>query len=470
MSLAVEPRRTGRRTGTHARLSGLYGDPAGWVILAAFCTWALRMLHQRTCQQNRVDAPVKTMLRMCYSDQPIIWQTNQWGSGAPILTDATGLPQTPVVSALAALARAITARFVPVGPTTSGEQQLVAGNVFMVVTAVLLFCLFLAWTVAHMLMGRSSTLGRTRAADGRLLQPPARSQDALFIATSVGVLSTGLISWDLVAPALTALALLAWSLGRPLVSGVLTGLALGAGLAPLVLIVALVVLCVRAGTTETLARYATALVPTFLLVLVLASVASIASTRKVYFGLLDPQVGYGSIWWILQQNGVPGTLIPGFSKLAIVASAIGVAMLSFHAPRRPRVAQVGALVMISAMFFAPTYSPQYVLWLLGWVALARPRLRDWAIFSATELLYFMAVWGHLQGNLRIGGGEDIGYPLAIVVRLAGLVYLAWLIVLDVLGHSDDPGRVPLVDDPQGGVLDGAPDAAWMHTPPAELAR
>lgn len=455
MNLQVDPGRWGGRTGRHARVQGIFFDPAPWLILMATWLWALKMGHQATCQQNTPDAPVKAMLRMCYSDVPIIWQTNQLGMGGAV-TGENGLPQTPIVALVTALGRALTGLIVPISPGVSPQQALDSGNVFMVINAVLLFCFFLAWVLAHMLMGRTSTVGGRRV----------RSWDGIYIAVSVGVFTAGLLNWDLIAPALAACALLAWSSGRPVLAGILTGIALGAGIAPVVLVIALVVLCLRSGQLDALARYVIATLAAFGAVLVGAFAVSPTALRRSYLATLDPDVGLGSVWWILQQAGLASSVVPGLSKL-LIAAAIGLVILfAFHVPARPRIAQVAALLMLASLMLAPTYSPQYVLWALGWVALARPRVRDWAIFSVTEVLYWAAVWGHLQGNLRLGLGDDMAYPLAIIVRLAGAGWIIWQITGDMMRPWTDPVRVGTVDDPQGGVLDHTPDARWMSEPPA----
>ena len=65
------------------------------------------------------------------------------------------------------------------------------------------------------------------------------------------------------------------------------------------------------------------------------------------------------------------------------------------------------------------YSPQYVLWLLPFVVLARPRWRDWLVFTVGELVYFVAIWWHLGGLLSPGDGSaDRVYWLAVLARLA----------------------------------------------------
>ena len=89
------------------------------------------------------------------------------------------------------------------------------------------------------------------------------------------------------------------------------------------------------------------------------------------------------------------------------------------------------------------YSPQYVLWLLPFVVLARPRWRDWWVFTAGELFYFVAIWWHLGGELGPGdGGADRVYWLAVVVRLATEAWVVVVVVRDVLRPDQDPVRRP----------------------------
>jgi hypothetical protein len=48
-----------------------------------------------------------------------------------------------------------------------------------------------------------------------------------------------------------------------------------------------------------------------------------------------------------------------------------------------------------------------------------------------------------------------------MLRLATVCVLAAFVVRDVLRPGADAVRKSYVDDPDGGVLDGAPDAAWI---------
>jgi uncharacterized membrane protein len=131
---------------------------------------------------------------------------------------------------------------------------------------------------------------------------------------------------------------------------------------------------------------------------------------------------------------------------------------------------VAFLVVAAFLMTNKVYSPQYMLWLLPLLVLARPRWRDWLIFSAGELIYFVAIWWHLGGLLTPGNNAaDRVYWLAVLTRLAAQGYLVIMVVRDVLDPAADPVRADGVDDPGGGVLDGADDATWFRRRPAPAA-
>ena len=111
------------------------------------------------------------------------------------------------------------------------------------------------------------------------------------------------------------------------------------------------------------------------------------------------------------------------------------------APATPRLAQLGFLVVAGFLLVNKVYSPQYVLWLLPLAVLARPRWRDQLVWQAGELVYFAAVWWYLGGFLAPGRRRRRRfYWLAILVRMAGELYLVALVVRDMLRPAHDPVR------------------------------
>ena len=131
------------------------------------------------------------------------------------------------------------------------------------------------------------------------------------------------------------------------------------------------------------------------------------------------------------------------------------------------------LVVAAFLMTNKVYSPQYVLWLLPLMILARPKWRDWLIFTAGELIYFVAIWWHLGGFLTPGDSSaDRLYWVAVLIRLCTQGWVVIMVVRDALRPDRDPVRGAEIDDPTGGVLDRAPDArlfrmfAGSHGPEA----
>ena len=175
----------------------------------------------------------------------------------------------------------------------------------------------------------------------------------------------------------------------------------------------------------------------------------------------DRGADLGSIWYALSLLSID---IQGVSRMVtalLVTGTIVICLILLLAPRRPRLAQ-GAFLMVALFLMVnKVYSPQYVLWLLPLLVLARPRWLDWIVFSVAETAYFAAVWGHLDSQLTNGAGQDRLYVLAIVARIGVQLWLCVRVVRDILDPRRDIVRAGGLDDPDGGVLDEAPDAPWM---------
>jgi uncharacterized membrane protein len=170
--------------------------------------------------------------------------------------------------------------------------------------------------------------------------------------------------------------------------------------------------------------------------------------------------GYSSIWYVLQLHGTDLTPLNPWASGLTAVLLLGTAALALLAPRRPRLAQLAFLVVAAFLVANKVYSPQYLLWLVPLAALARPRWRDFWIWQAGELVHFAGIWLYLGGTANPNRGlGDTGYSWTVVAHLAGTLWLAAVVVRDILQPACDPVRADGVDDdPTGGVFDRAADA------------
>lgn len=291
-----------------------------------------------------------------------------------------------------------------------------------------------------------------------------------MIAVAPAVMLTGAINWDFLPVLLTSLAVLAWARRSPLLAGALFGLGMAAKLYPLFLLGPLLVLCLRSRRVEQFLRAVAAFLAAWLVANLPAMLLAPRAWQDFWTFNSGREGDFGSLWYIAKLAGTP---VAGLNTVWVLLFAIGclvVAALVLLAPQRPRVAQVMFLTLSAFLLVNKVYSPQYVLWLLPLLVLARPRWRDWAVYMAAEAAYVLAIWGHLGGTLTSGdGAQDRFYWLAVVVRWGVQLWLTVLVCRDVLRPAHDPIRAggdgralgaAWRDDPHGGVLDGADDAVW----------
>jgi uncharacterized membrane protein len=148
-----------------------------------------------------------------------------------------------------------------------------------------------------------------------------------------------------------------------------------------------------------------------------------------------------------------------------------IALLALTSPRRPRLAQLAFLIVAAFILTNKVYSPQFVIWLIPLLALARPRWRDFLIWQGIEGLHWAAVWMYL-GQVTSGGPTQHNidmpyYVLAVGLHMIATAYLMVRVAWDIWDPGYDIIRRHSLDDPQGGPFDGAPD--WLRLDPANPA-
>ena len=436
---AVPPDRFGGPAGRHSgvRPDGTPGGHWWWtplrVILAvATLTFALSLVHEKPCIGTAWGSDDVRYSKACYSDIPYLYTgrgfaTQQWPYAAH---DRYQRMEYPVGTAYFAwFASRITA-LAPAGPMQQLREAASPDSLwglpgmtdevseYFVITAVLLFGFVLA--AAYFL---------TRA-------NPRRPWDGLLFAASPVLAATALINWDVLAVTASAGALWAWGRGKPVWVGVFIGLGTAFKLYPVLLLGAVIALALRDrsrvhGAAVTIA----AALGSWALVQVPAWWGSWSAWT--YFWTFNTSRGpdWGSLWLAAQHAGahysIPLMNIIQWVVMAVIC--LGVAALAVWAPQRPSLAQLGYLLTAGFLITNRVYSPQYVLWLLPLAILARPRWRDQLIWQSAELLYFFFIWWDFAGYLDLNGGDTFTlYSVAIYVRVAAEVYLAVMILRDLM--------------------------------------
>lgn len=307
-----------------------------------------------------------------------------------------------------------------------------------------------------------------------------RPWDAALFALAPALFLTATVNWDLLAVGLAAFGLLAWARRRPAVAGVLLGLAGAAKMWPLFVLGPILVLALRANRLRAgLVAVGTAVVA--LVAVNLPVAVPYRDNWDRFFELNTTRpIDWGTLWYIGRyldgkiNTGDPGSMGPfewlnaniptlNWVSYALFGLAcLGVAALALRAPRRPRLAQLAFLVVAAFLIFSKVWSQQFVLWLLPLVVLARPKWGAFIAWQVAEIGYFAAFYGELLGAAtgRPVFPEGV-FVLASTLRLGTVVLLCVLVVKEILHPERDAVRATYADDPDGGVLDGAPDAPWL---------
>ena len=409
-----------------------------WAMAAFAISWLVLMARQLPCREG-----VQPYGALCYTDITTLYYARGLRDGQiPYLDSALEYPV--LTGGLVELARRITMLLGGQSrPGLSDEDVRTASEIFFGVNTMLLFALFAVLVATHL----------------RLSRP----QDALMVAAAPAITTAGLINWDGLVVALTSLALLAWARGRPGWTGVLIGLGVAAKLYPAFLLLPLGVLCLRAGRWRAFFTTVATAVVAWLVVDVPVYLANPANWLYFWeFNATGRGADLGSIWYVLQLMNHPVPDVSMTWKLALVVGYLAIAALLLVAPVRPRLAQGAFLVVAWFLVVNVVYSPQYVLWLLPLLVLARPRWVDWAVFSAAEAFYYVFIWYFLDGSINAPGTDQARlYWVAVFVRVGVQLWLCARVVADLWRPQRDIVRRGGLDDPDGGLLDGRPDASWL---------
>jgi hypothetical protein len=306
---------------------------------------------------------------------------------------------------------------------------------------------------------------------------PERRWQALMVAFSPALILSAFINWDLIAMALGMLGIAAWTARRGVLAGALLGLAVAAKFYPLVIFGPLLLLCLRTGQLREFGKTLAAAVGAWLAVNLPIAIIAFNGWSYFYRFSKDRGADWGSIWYYFEHMNVA---ILGDSQLSMLnfmsgvflaLGFAGIAVLALAAPRRPRLPQLCYLMLAVFLITNKVWSPQYVVWLVPLAVLARPRFWPYLLWQVAEVGYFFAIWEYLifvaPPTAAIPGDSGIStgwYFTALLFRLITVLILAGYIVRDVLQPERDVVRQSGIDDPAGGILNGAPDRFVLNWP------
>jgi uncharacterized membrane protein len=302
-----------------------------------------------------------------------------------------------------------------------------------------------------------------------------RPWDAALAALSPLVVVHAFTNFDALATALATTALLAWARRRPVLAGVLLGLGAATKFYPILLLFPIVLLCLRAGRLRVGAQVLVAAALAWTVVNLPVAVL-FPSGWAEFFRLnnrrgADPDTLYTVVSTFTGWSGFDGVLRPGQIPITLNLVSAGLFVLAcgaigwvgLAAPHRPRLAQLGFLVVCAFLLVNKVWSPQYSLWLVPLAVLAIPRWKPVLAWMTVDALLWAPRMAYYLGP------DHKGLPIepflgAVLIRDAAVLMLVALVLRDIWSPTHDPVRAADDDDPHAGVLADAPDALLLATP------
>jgi uncharacterized membrane protein len=478
-----------RDDGTVAALSEVVGGPIGsragkhwwWtplrVLLALTAlTFALGMVSKAACVDSQWQDSTERYTHMCYSDMPYLYQGRgladlawPYDDDAEIRAKYEVMEYPPGISYWA-IGTAYVTHWLTGSPAVDDPERdrVKEGTLYVAVNAVGLAIVALLSTALLAGVNRR------------------RPWDAAGFALAPALAAASLVNWDLLAVVFVAGALWAWARDRPVLTGVMIGLGTAVKLFPLLLLGGVFVLCLRRRQWARMVAVTSAAVLAWVVANAPALLTGPAQWKVFWSFNSERTVDFGSVWFFLQQGPfadtrvVPATdtaasftervdhhftaaTINQASWIFLLVWCLVVLLIGLKAPKAPRLAQLGFLVVAGFLLVNKVYSPQYVLWLLPLAVLARPRWRDLLIWQSGELLYFAAIWWYLGDMLAPGDGtRPVFYWMAIGIRVLAELYLVVVVARDVLRPDRDPvdreDWTPGPDVPAGPPADSSADS------------
>jgi uncharacterized membrane protein len=283
--------------------------------------------------------------------------------------------------------------------------------------------------------------------------------------------------------AFTSCAIWAWARRKPVLAGSMIGLGAAAKLYPAFLLVAIWILAVRTRRYAGAWWATAAAVLTWLAVNLPIAAAYYRGWSEFYRFSADRPTERSTAWAMVRTlwksnvgaNDAPYWVPPGSAvATALIVVLVAVAWIALRAPAKPRLGQLAFLCVLAFLLTTKVWSPQYSLWLVPLLALARPRWRIALIWQLAEVAVWFLTLTELLGFDTPSHGVPYGAVMvALVARDVLLLAIAGLIIREMWHPELDVVRSAESDDPAGGEFDNADDypfaPLFTFRQPAELS-
>jgi uncharacterized membrane protein len=416
------------------------------VVLALTCFTLVLAFAEKSPCANGDWVGSKQYTHACYSDVIPLWSAERLDVGNVPYRD-NGVEYPALVGGFmwisADLTRALHTVF------SSSSDVLLFGFVT---------CLLLAICALFTAAGTVGAAGR-------------RPYDAAIFALSPLVVMHAFSNWDLLAMAFASCGLWAWARGHPVAAGALIGLGTAAKLYPVFLLLPIILLAIRTRLWREAFWCVLSAVVVWLTVNVPLALAYYAGWREFYAFSFARDAEASTFWYMGHylvtvgfNGGAPPAWAPsGIAVAFLLIGALGaVTWLALLAPVKPRIGQLAFLSVLAFLLTTKVWSPQYSIWLVPLVALARPRWRLNLLWQFSEVGVWIATLIWLLGFTAPSRGIDYGWlMLVLLLRDALLIAIAAMVIREIWYPELDVVRIDPLDDPAGGPFDGAVDHPVM---------
>ncbi|MEE2570051.1 glycosyltransferase 87 family protein [Pseudarthrobacter sp. J64] len=399
------------------------------------------------CRANGWDTPGQ-FYATCYSDFPEMFRSRGLAEGnLPFFTAGARIEYPVLIALIAGVSALLVPRSGPQAAPTATDDRILA---YFDVNATLVIAVWIVTVIATARMTRR------------------RPWDAAMVAVAPGMVLAGLINWDMWAVALLALGMYFFSRERLVLAGILIGLGISTKLYPVLIFGAILLLAIRTARYKPLLVTGAATAGSWLVVNLPFALTNFDAWSYFFQFSQDRPAGYSSPWFAYNLAAGrfgwaalgPDTINVMALWVFIIACAL-IALVALTAPRRPRLAQLAFLIVAAFLLTNKVYSPQFVLWLIPLVALARPKWRDFLVWQGIEALHWAAIWLYLAQVTSNGPSQNNldmpYYVLAVLAHMVATAYLMARVVQEIYDPGLDPIRRHGMDDPQGGPFEDAPD-------------